>query len=51
MSFPKTQNIKMPDMSGKKNMLPAGGARVGNVVSKPGLPTRPSGMNHNGGKK
>ena len=39
-----------PVFSGeKKTMLPAGGARAGNVVSKSGLPTKPAGKNHSFG--
>ena len=36
-----------PTFNDKKTMLPAGGARAGNVVSKGGLPTKPSGANTN----
>lgn len=46
-----TKTMPMPNMAGKKCNLPAGGARAQNVVSKGGLPTRPSGMNANVGKK
>ena len=42
----KAQGHSLPDMN-KKNTLPAGGARVGNVVSKPGLPCKPTGANPN----
>lgn len=45
----KTTTMKMPNLQGKKCNLPAGGARAGNVQSKSGLPTRPSGANTNFG--
>ena len=44
----KAQGHAMPNMD-KKVALPAGGARAGNVQSKPGLPTKPSGTNTNFG--
>ena len=49
MGFPKTQTMGMQSQAGKKCVLPAGGARVGNVVNKPGLPTKPMGSNGNVG--
>lgn len=49
MSFPKTNCMPMKTQDGKKCNLPAGGARVGNVQSKSGLPTKPSGANTNVG--
>ena len=51
MPFPKTTTMSAADMSGKKCMLPAGGPRVSNVVSKGNLPTRPAGGNGNMGPK
>lgn len=38
-----------PVFNDKKTNLPAGGARVGNVISKGGLPTKPAGKNHSCG--
>lgn len=40
-----------PVYNDKKVKLPAGGARAGNVISKSGLPTKPSGSNTNLGPK